>query len=339
MHLWAYVGRRILLLVPVFLLVTFLTFLITYLTPSSPVELLLGPNATPEQVQNLYRDLGLDRPFLVQYGRWVFRMVRGDLGISLRSRRPVSEDIARYFAATLELTIVSMCAVILLGIVMGAVSAVRRNTWLDHFTRIMALVGVAAPIFWIGLLLQLLFYSTWHVLPVGGRAETFTLIRFPIQPITGLYLVDSLLQGNWPALKSALVHLILPTVTLSMRSLALVMRMVRSSLLDVLTQDFIRTARSMGFAERTVVLRYALKNAMLPVVTVITLEFGKLLGGTFLVETVFDWPGMGLYALQSITANDYSAILGVSMVLTVGYMLGNTAADILYARMDPRVRY
>jgi peptide/nickel transport system permease protein len=338
MGLWLFMARRMLTLIPVLLAASFLVFLLVHLTPTSPVELLLGSNATPEQIERLYRELGLDRPFLEQYAQFVARTTRGNFGISLKTGRPVWQDIRDRFGATVELAATAFLLIVILGILAGIVSALHPEGLVDHSTRIMAILGAAVPVFWFGLLLQLLFFSTWHLLPLNGRIDTAFLLDHS-KRITGLLLLDTMLAKNWAEFRSVLLHLILPAVALAYRSLALVMRMTRSSLLEALQQDYIRTASAFGHSRRRIVIRHALPNALIPVLTVLGFDFGRLLGGTLLVESIFDWPGLGLYAFDAIAFADIPALLGVSITLTLIFVLINLAVDIGYMWLDPRIRY
>lgn len=339
MPLLGYVLRRSVLAVPVLLGASLVIFLVVNLTPNSPVEIMLGPYATPQQVDQLRNELWLDRPLPLRYLRWLGNVVQGDLGRSFHTQRTVAEDLARAFPATLELSLASLLIVALGGIVTGVLAAANKNRWFDHLNRIFSLIGVATPIFWLALLLQLLFYQHWGLLPVGGRASARLLVESPLDQITGLYVVDALLTGNWQVLGNALVHLVLPATVLASRSLALLSRLMRASLLEVLGEDYIRTARASGIPDRLVLFKYALRNSLLPFITVLGMQFGQLLGGTFLIETVFDWPGMGLYGLKAIQAGDFPALLGVVMLITLAYLLAGLIVDLLYAILDPRIKY
>lgn len=339
MTLLNYTVRRLLLTIPVIIGASLLVFSVMYLTPTSPVEIMLGPYATPEQVERLRSDLWLDRPFHLQYLRWASNVLRGDLGQSFYTQNPVSSDLRRAFPATLELALAALVIVVLFALVLGLVAAVNKDRFLDHISRIVSLVGVATPIFWLGLLAQLLFYEYWDLLPAGGRADARLMLEHPVRAITGLMTVDSLLTGNWPMVRSTLVHLILPAFVLASRSMALLSRLMRTGMLEALSEDYVRTAHAYGYRPRTVVMKYTLRNALLPFVTVLGLQFGQLLGGTFLIESVFDWPGMGLYGLQAIQAGDFPALLGVVMVVTLAYLLAGLVSDLLYSLIDPRIRY
>ena len=339
MSLQGYVVRRIFLLIPVLLGITVITFAISHLIPGNPAALALGPHAHKEQIIAYRHELGLDKPVYVQYWIYLKGLLHGDFGQSLTTHRPVGEDLKEYFPATFELTLVAMIITVILGIPLGITSAARRNRWQDHVSRIFSLTGVSIPIFWLGLLLQMIFsfYLGW--LPMNGRVDTQIMAAHPLHYITGLYTVDSLLTGNWPVLVSCLKHLILPSFTLSYASLAIVTRMVRSSMLEVMGQDYIRTARSKGVRETLVIYKHSLRNALIPAVTVIGLTFGMLLGGAFLTEVIFSWPGLGRYAVGTITSLDFPAIMGVTLITAIAYVTANLLVDILYAILDPRIKY
>ena len=339
MGLQFYIIRRILLLIPVLLGMTLITFTISHLIPGDPAALSLGPHAHKDQIIAYRHKLGLDKPIYVQYEIYLRNLFHGDLGVSLTTHRPVSEDLKEYFPATFELTLIAMTITILMGVPLGVISAVKKDKWLDHISRVFSLTGVSMPIFWLGLLLQMIFAYRLGWLPMNGRVDAQILAAHPLHTITGLYTIDALLTGNWPVLKSCIMHLFLPSFTLSFATLAVVTRMVRSSMLEVMAQDYIRTARSKGISETYVVYKHALKNALIPAVTVVGLSFGMLLGGAFLTETIFSWPGMGRYAVGTITSLDFPAIMGVALVVAIAYVSANFLVDLLYAVIDPRIRY
>lgn len=328
-----YVIRRFLWMVVTLIGVSLVTFIVTHAVPADPIRAVAGMNVTGEQVEELRRRYGLDKPLPIQYYRWLVGLTRGDLGRSIRTGQPVVEDLLRYAPASLELALAAMTLVVLFGLPMGVIAAVNKDKSFDHMSRLIALSGVSMPIFWVALLLQMTFART-GLLPIDGRMDIF--ISLPPR-VTGLYTVDSLLAGNLAAFKSALTHLILPAVNLAFGSLAVLTRIVRSSLLDVLGEDYVRTARSKGLSERKVVFLHALRNALIPTITIMAMQMGLLIGGIFLVEIVFSWPGLGFYAIRSITLVDFPAIMGVVLLLTTVYAVLNLAADILYGVMDPRI--
>ena len=339
MKLGYYVARRIIAMLIVLLGVSIITFSITRVVPSDPARLWVGSRATEQQIEQARHELGLDRPLYIQYLIYLGDLLHGDLGVSMHSRRPVVEDIRNYFPATFELTNLAMILAVAIGLPLGIISATKKDTGTDHAVRIFSLWGVSMPVFWLGLLLQLLLSSTLHILPTTGRVDPFVNLQSPLRTITGMYTVDSLLTGNLPVFISTLQHMIMPAFALSCGCVVMITRITRSSMLEVLRQDYIRTARSNGLAERTVIYKHALKNALIPTVTVAGLTYGFLLGGSVLVESIFDYPGIGLYAVGSTLLIDYPAIMGVTLLLALVYSLVNLAVDMLYAFLDPRIRY
>jgi peptide/nickel transport system permease protein len=313
-----------------------LLFLLTRVIPGDPARLAAGPKAGPEQVQQLRHEYGLDRPLPQQYLLYLGQLLRADLGKSIMTNHAVSSDLKLYFPATAELALVAVLFAVILGVPMGVLAAVKAGSWPDHISRALSLLGAAMPSFWLGLILQLLFFSRLGWLPANGRLDT--LVAAPPH-LTGLYLVDALAAGQWATWWNALKHLFLPALTLSLGSMTILARIARSNMLEVLGQDFIRTARAKGLRDRVVYLRHALRNALVPLLTVLGLQMGAMLGGTFLVEIIFDWPGMGLYTVQAITSLDYPAIMAGTLVSTVVYTLINLVVDLLYAVVDPRLRY
>lgn len=335
MNLAAYVTRRLALMVVVVFGVLVITFVISHVIPADPVLAILGGNAPAEKVDALRRELGLDRPLHRQFVAFIWGAVRGDLGRSLRTGRPVWEDIQQYFPATVELTFSAIFLAILMGIPLGVISAVRRNQVHDHTTRVFSIVGVSMPVFWTGLVLLLLLYYRLGWLPGPGRLDLTVL---PPPGRTGLLIVDSLLAGNWAALRNAVGHLIMPAFVLGYVATATIARVTRSSMLDILHQDYIRTARSKGLMERVVILRHALRNALIPTVTVIGLVFGGLLEGSVLTETIFAWPGLGRYITTGYITLDYPAVMGGTLYIAVVFSIVNLVVDLAYAFLDPRIR-
>lgn len=329
-----FVGRRLLALVPVLLGVTFVAFLAMYLTPGDPALLVLGERATPQRIESLRRELGLDRPFLVQYGVFLGRLAQGNLGRSTQTNNPVVEDILQRFPATIELTFSAMLIACAVGITAGVVSAVKQYSAVDYAAMVGSLVGVSMPIFWLGFVLMIVFSLRLDWLPLSGRFDVS--LYFP--RVTNFVLVDSLLDGNWEAFRSGLKHIVLPAVTLSTVPMAIIARMTRSSMLEVMRQDFVRTARAKGLAGWTIVVKHALRNAFIPVLTVIGLQFGLLLGGAILTETVFAWPGLGRLTVEAIYTRDYPLIRGCVIVVATAFVLINLLVDLLYAVIDPRIR-
>jgi len=263
-------------------------------------------------------------------------LLHGDLGQSISSHRPVLSDIADYFPATVELTIYALALCLAVGLPLGVVSALARDRWPDHLVRIFSIAGVALPLFWLGLVLQVILYGRLHLLPAEQRLDLF--MSAP-RHITGMYTFDSLLTGNWAALGNSLRHVVLPALTLAFAALATMTRVTRASVLEALDQDYIRTARAKGVRRRRVVYRHALRNALIPTTTLMGLQVGNLLGGAFLVEIVFSWPGIGFYSVQAIRAFDYAAIMGVTIIIAVAYTMVNLVVDVLYVVLDPRITY
>ena len=329
-------ARRLGFLIFVILGVSVLTFVISHVVPADPARLLLGRTATAQQIADLRANLGFDKPLPAQYLIYMEHLLHGDLGQSISSHRPVLSDIADYFPATVELTIYALALCLAVGLPLGVVSALARDRWPDHLVRIFSIAGVALPLFWLGLVLQVILYGRLHLLPAEQRLDLF---MSPPRHITGMYTFDSLLTGNWAALGNSLRHIVLPALTLAFAALATMTRVTRASVLEALDQDYIRTARAKGVRRRRVVYRHALRNALIPTTTLMGLQVGSLLGGAFLVEIVFSWPGIGFYSVQAIRAFDYAAIMGVTIIIAVAYTMVNLVVDVLYVVLDPRITY
>jgi ABC-type dipeptide/oligopeptide/nickel transport system permease component len=333
-----FILRRLLLLVPTLFGVVSLVFAMIALAPGDPAQMMLGERASRAAVEQLRHQLGLDRPLGQQYLAYLRRVAVLDLGDSIKTRQPVIQEVAARFPATIELSIFAMIFATTLGILLGVASATRKNTWIDYSAMVGALTGVSMPIFWLGLMLVLLFSIVLNLLPTGGRMD----LRLYFTPVTGFYVIDSLIllvrQGNPAYLVSALRHIILPAITLGTIPMAIIARITRSSMLEVLKQDYIKTVRAAGIAERKVIFRYALRNALLPVVTVIGLEFGLLLSGAILTETVFAWPGIGKWIYNAIEARDYPAVQGGVLVIATVFVLINLLVDMLYSVINPKIR-
>jgi peptide/nickel transport system permease protein len=310
-----YIARRFLWAIPVLIGASFLVFWSIRWVPGDPAIAIAGELATPELVARVRADLGLDRPLPIQYGIYLARMARGDMGNSVRSGIPVVDEIRVRLPRTLQLTIISLLVASAIGIPIGVLSATKNNTWIDAASMVMALLGVSMPIFWLGLMLIIFFALT---LP------SWLGLSQPILPPTG--------TGTWK-------HFIMPTIALAANSIAIQARMTRACMLDVLRSDYIRTARSKGVSERAVIYGHGLRNALIPIVTVIGLQFGTLMGGAVLTETVFAWPGIGRLLVDSIGYRDYPMIQGTVLVITVGFVMVNILVDVLYAYLDPRIRF
>jgi peptide/nickel transport system permease protein len=328
--------RRSIGMVAVMLGVSMITFFISHVVPADPVAAALGDHAREDQIIAFRAEYGLDKPVVEQYVIYITNLLHGDLGISIRTRRPVIDDLHDFFPATLELSLAALLVSIFIGIPTGIWSSLFRNRLPDNVVRVFALIGGSLPIFWLGLIVISIFYYRLGWLPLGGRIDDFIQ---PPQAITGLYVVDSILTGNMPALVSSLKHLILPAFTLGYFSTAVISRMTRSSMLEVLNQDYIRTARAKGLRERLVVVRHGLRNAMIPTLTVIGVTFGSLLSGAVLTETVFSWPGLGLYATASAISLDFPAVMGVTLLAALVYTLVNLIVDLSYHWLDPRIQH
>jgi len=333
-----YIARRLLLLIPVLIGVSIFVFTLTRIA-GDPAAAYITEKMKPEQIDLIREKFHLNDPLYVQYWYWLEGIVQGDWGYSKVSKMPVTEAIKEHFPATFELTLVSIFIAIVVGISLGTVSAVRRDKLTDHATRIMALSGVSLPVFVLALLLQYVFYFRLGWFPSGGRIETLLLLEEGgMTKYTGFMLIDTLLNGNLTLFADALWHLILPAVTLSFGTIAIVTRIMRSSMLEVMGQDFIKTARSKGLPEKVVIRKHARRNALIPTTTVVGLSFGGLLGGAVLTESIFYWPGLGQWSVAGIVSNDWATILGFTMIVAVVYVLVNLLVDLLYVYLDPRVR-
>jgi peptide/nickel transport system permease protein len=330
-----YAIRRGLTIVPVLLGVSVLVFSFIHLIPGDPALTMLGERATPEKVAEVRARLGLDRPIWQQYVLYIGNAVRGDLGVSIVRGDPVASDLLRRFPATVELAMAAIVVAIALGIPIGVASAVWRNSPLDSLARLGALTGVSMPIFWLGLVLAWFFGVELRILPTGFRLASGT----SFVPWTNFVFLDAALQGDWATLADAIRHLILPALALATIPLAVIARMTRASMLEVLSREYIRTAEAKGLSRRAVILRHALRNALLPVLTVVGLQVGRLLAGAILTETIFSWPGIGLWVYESIESRDYAIVQGVSLFIAVIVVGVNLVTDVLYAAVDPRIKY
>lgn len=333
-----FIVRRLLLLVPLGLGVTLVAFLVTNAIPGDPVMTLLGDKAasSPAAVAFYRHQWGFDRPLPVRYVIYLEHLSHGDLGTSTVTRRPILTDILDFWPATAELTLFAMAFALLVGIPLGVLAAVNHGHVADHLARLVALLGSSIPVFWLAMLALQLFYVQLHIAPGVGRLD------FQLDPptkITGLFTVDSLLEGNMPDLYSALTHLALPAMVLGASVMGLVSRMVRDSMLRTLNSDFVRTARSKGLSERTVLFRHALRNALIPTATVVGLVFAQLMGGAVLTETMFAWPGLGRYVASAALSLDFSAVVSVTLVIALLFIVVNLIVDLAYGVLDPRIRY
>jgi ABC-type dipeptide/oligopeptide/nickel transport system permease component len=334
-----YIFKRLLLVVPTILGVITLVFFLRFLSPGDPARLMLGERANVDQISALRSEWGLDQPWYEQYGVYMGKVLRLDMGTSYKTGEPVIREILARFPATFELSLFSIIIAALLGVAAGVVAATKRNTIHDYLSMVGSLVGVSMPIFWLGLILIMVFSVWLGLFPTGGRVD----LRLFMEPITGLYVLDGLIyiftKGTFVYFLSALHHIFLPAMTLALVTLAVISRMTRSSMLEVLGQDYVRTARAKGLAEKKVVWKHAFRNALLPVITVIGVEFGSNLAGAVLTETIFAWPGLGNYLYSAVLSRDYLAVQGGAAFVSVSFILINLVVDILYAAVNPKIRY
>jgi peptide/nickel transport system permease protein len=331
-----FVLRRLLLVLPVLFGLTVVMFVIARVLPGDPVALAAGPNATQAEIASLAREFGLDQPLLVQYWTYLTGLLQGDFGTSIFTRRPVAQDLATYLPATLELVLAALLLAIVIGIPAGLMAAVWRNRWPDYLSNVLSVAAISMPRFFLGLLLQLCFAMWLMWLPLGGR---FPIIWEPPAQITGFYTLDALFAGDFEAFMVACRYLAMPAIAMSLSPLATILRMMRASTIEVMHQDYVTTARALGLSPRLIVFKYVLRNAISSSLTVIGLYFGWLLGGTVLVETVFDWPGIGLYATSAIVAQDFMPVVSVALVIGALFVTANIVIDVLYGVINPKVRY
>jgi peptide/nickel transport system permease protein len=337
MSLTGHFLRRIVLIIPMLFGITLLLFIVTHLVPVNPLVVVLNERAleNPEAVRAATEKWALDKPLPIQYLIYLKNLAQGDMGTSFKTKNPVSKDLMNYLPATVELAIGSMIFAILLGLPLGIMAAIKNGGWIDKFSLVVSLLGASMPPFWSGLMVLFLFYYKLGWAPGPGRIDS-RLVGPP--HITGLFLVDSVFARDWVSFWSSLQHLVLPSIILGWFTLALIARITRSSLLEVLSTDYIRTARGKGVRERSVILVHALRNAMIPVVTVLGLAFAGLISGAIMTETIFAWPGLGRYEVEASINLDYPAIMGTSLLFALIYMVFNIIVDVSYALIDPRIR-
>ncbi|MBO9541647.1 ABC transporter permease [bacterium] len=326
--------RRLLLLVPILFGVTLVVFVAVRLVPGDPAQVMLGERARPETIAKLRSDLGLDRPPVVQFGTYVARLSHGDLGRSITTGEAVTVEIARRLPATIELAVASLAIALAVGVPVGILAARRKGSWVDMLATSGALVGTSMPIFWLGLVLMLVFSAFLRLTPLSGRLD----LALDIPAVTGFYLLDSLLARDPQAFVSSARHLILPALTLATVPMAVITRMTRAAMLEVLGADYVRAARAKGLSEKVVVWRHALRNALIPIVTVAGLQLGTLLSGAVLTESIFSWPGIGSLAMGAVFARDFPLLQGCVLVFAFSFVLVNLMTDLLYPRLDPRLR-
>ncbi|HSG15401.1 MAG TPA: ABC transporter permease [Anaerolineae bacterium] len=332
-----FVVRRIVGAIFVLIGVSIITFSLARVVPSNAAALYIGPRARPEEIERVEEELGLNEPLPVQYGVYMRDLLQGDMGTSVSTKRPVTQELGDRLPATLELLFVGMAIAIVFGIPLGVISAYRQGRGSDIVIRIISVIGVSVPAFALGLLLQIIFFRSLEILPLSGRIDNDMRFISPVEVITGFYLIDTVVTQNWVAAKDTLLHIILPAVTLAAYPMALIARMTRSSMLEVLALDYIRTARAYGLKERFIVYVYALKNAIGPTLTVIGLTFAFAITGTFFVEIIFNWPGLGLFTVRSLLNLDYPAIMGITLFGAFMYVIVNLLVDLLQAWVDPRI--
>lgn len=331
-----YVVSRLALAIVMAILATLVIFLIANTVPGDPALAQLGDMAAsnPDFLKAFRAKWALDEPLWTRYFIFLKGLLHGDLGISIASQRPVLEDIKSYAPATIELSTCGFLLSIVVGIPLGVIAAVRRDSWIDHVARFISLIGVSSPTFWLTFIVLAVFYGELQIAPGPGRLDP---IAFPPPDVTGLFLVDSIVAGDWSTFRDALAHLILPSTVLAAATLGLITRTTRASVLECMHQDYVRVARAKGLTERKVVTRHILPNALIPVVTLGGLAYANLLSGAVMTETIFSWPGLGRYTFRSAAALDFPAIMGITLVVAVTYLVINLLIDISYALLDPRV--
>jgi peptide/nickel transport system permease protein len=332
-----YIIRRLILAVVVIISVSIITFVVSRVIPSDPARQWVGPRATKEQIAAATETLGLDLPLHQQYFRYIEFLLKGDLGESIRTHNPILFDLRAFLPATMELVFFAMLLAVVIGIPVGVLAGSKRNSWFDHAARFFSIAGTSMPSFWLGLLLILLFFSKLELLPIGGRFSRDVFLYNPIESVTGFYVIDSILMGNWEALKSVLFHLVLPGFTLALYDIGLTVRMTRSNMIEVLSEKYILAARASGLPNRMIIFKYALRNAIIPTLNLLGLGFVYALTGAIVVEVIFSWPGMGSYVTDAVMAADFPVIMAVTLIVTVLYVFINLVIDLFQTVIDPRV--
>jgi len=333
-----YLLRRLGLGIVVIIGVLMITFIVSYIIPGDPARLYLGSRATPEKLAQARHELGLDQPIPLQFVSYISRLVHGELGISFRTKRPILDDIKIRLPATLELVISSMLLALFVGLPIGVLGAARRGKIFDQVSRLITIGGVSIPSFWLALILQLFFFLYLRWLPLGGRLINEVIMSHPIQIKTGFYLIDAAISGNWVAWWDAFIHLILPVAVLATYPISLVVRMTRASMIEVLSETYITSARASGLTEREILFKLALKNAFIPTLTILGLLFAYSITGSVLVEVVFSLPGLGSYMADAILSTDIYVLFAVTLVVTLIYIIVNLVIDLIQAAIDPRIR-
>lgn len=332
-----YLLKRLLSAILVIGGVLVVTFVISRIVPSDPARLYAGVRARPDQVAAVREQLRLEDPVPLQFVRYVGNLIQGDFGISFRTRRPILEDLASYLPATLEVILLATLVAVIIGIPLGVMAAARRGRIFDQLTRVLTVAGVSVPTFWLALLAQLLFFGALGWLPLGGRLGREVLLSSPLDAVTGFYLLDALITANWPVFVDAARHLVLPVAVLATYPLCLVARMTRAQMVEVLGETYVTAARASGVPKRRILYRLALKNAVIPTLTVLGLSFAYSVTGAVLIEIIFSWPGAGKYVTDAIVASDYPVVVGVTLAVTVIYVAINLIVDLAQAAIDPRI--
>lgn len=332
----SYIIKRLLMLIPILWGVSLIVFLIVHLMPGDPAEMVLRKYPDQAKIEEIRKLYGWNKPLTEQYLAYMKRtFLEFDLGKSHVTRRKIADDLKEKFPATVELAVMSMLFAIFFGVIIGVISSVKRYSLIDHAGMILALIGISLPIFWLALILMNLFAVNLSIFPVGDRID----IKYDLETITNFYLLDSLLRGNLKLFFSSLHHILLPALALSTIPMAIIVRVTRSSMLEVLGKDYIKTARAKGLSEKIVIMKHGLKNAFIPILTIVGTQFGYLLGGAVLTETIFNWPGLGRYVVKAVLMKDFKAIQGGILLMATSFVIVNLLVDISYAWLDPRVRY
>ena len=338
MPILTFLLRRLGLSIVVFGGVLVLTFVVSRVIPSNPAALYAGPRPRPEQVAEIEKKLGLDRPLVEQFLTYLGELREGNLGESYHTRRSINKDLSIFLPATLELVIAAVIVALIIGIPVGVLAGAYPGSPFDYATRLVAIAGVSVPSFWLALIAQYIFFSQLGLLPLGSRISRDATLFYPIATQTGFYFIDAAISGNWDAWFDALYHLILPALVLSAYPVGITIRMTQASMLEVLSETYIAAARAAGLSRRVILFKLALKNAIMPALTVVGLSFAYSITGAFLVETIFSWPGVGKYVTEAVLNVDFPVIIAVTLVVTVFYILVNLIVDLMQALLDPRVR-
>jgi peptide/nickel transport system permease protein len=333
--MFTYIARRVAGTIPVIVLISLLVFMLVQAAPGDPADLLLSDEASKEDIEEARQRWGLDQPVYIQYAKFFIAAIQGDLGMSFRYADPVLLMILERLPATIELAVFSILIATIFAIPLGVWAGAKPNSWVDNFGSLFGFFGISMPNFWFGIMLILVVSGFLNLLPSAGR-ETYGIAG---DPITGFYILDSILQNNWTAAWDGIKYIIMPALALGTNMMGILMRVTRSAVLEVMHEDYVRTARAKGLTERIVLWRHAVRNALIPIITVVGLELGSLLSGSIIVETVFSWPGSGALLISAITSRDYPLITGTVLTYTMAFVIINFTIDILYAYIDPRIRF